>query len=168
VGELSDTKKEVFSRALVKEGFNASAAARQCNMSEHSGITLARSNEIRTRTRELMLSQGMSLSDIVSSHKSLLSAEKGISTKYGIEYVPDNAVRLGATKLAYEIWGSTQQEKKEVDVAVTHKVETSAEELSELKDIIGDLKDLRSGASGAVDAVVIEEPKEEGEDGSSG
>lgn len=143
--EIPDIKREMFARAVVKNGLSPQKAGKELFDSAQKGISMMNNREVQLRIKHLMQENGLSLKDIVSHHKDLLNATKMYSAKdIGTIEVADNTTRLGAVNLAYDVWGATRNEKNETTSQSFHSVEhsVSEESIEKLREIAMEIRGL--------------------------
>lgn len=143
--EIPDIKREMFARAVVKNGLSPQKAGKELFDSAQKGISMMNNREVQLRIKHLMQENGLSLKDIVSHHKDLLNATKMYSAKdIGTIEVADNTTRLGAVNLAYDVWGATRSEKNETTSQSFHSVEhsVSEESIEKLREIAMEIRGL--------------------------
>jgi hypothetical protein len=144
--EIPDIKREMFARAVVKNGLSPQKAGKELFDSAQKGISMMNNREVQLRVKHLMQENGLSLKDIVSHHKDLLNATKMYSSKdIGTIEVADNTTRLGAVNLAYDVWGATRNDKTDATSGVSyHSVEhsVSEESIEKLREIAREIRGL--------------------------
>ena len=119
----------------------AAAAGQELYGDPKKGYVVASNHLVKQRARELMYDQGLGLEDVVTKHAELLHADKAISTKFGIEMVPDRAVQVRALELAYDILGVCG---KQLDAQQGAEVKFTVDEkgVEKLNGILQELKGL--------------------------